>query len=392
MKQHKGFGVNQKSDLVCLLKKSLYGLKQAPRKWYKRFDNFVLGLGFKRSNFDTCLYCKGNGGESSLYLLFYVDDMLLASHDIKEIEDIKNKLKSEFEMKDLDPVRRILGIEVKRNRKEGTLSLSQKSYMLKLLNRFSMTDSKNVSLPLANHFKLSNEQCPKSKEEFERMARVPYSNVVGSVMYLMVCSRLDLAYSISILSRYMSNPGEAHWEAMKWLLRYIKGTSNLRIQFRKQIEGVILRGYTDSDYAGDRDNRKSTSAYVYTLCNSCISWKSQLQKIVALSSTEAEYIVVTDAIKEGIWLKGLLNEFGFIKEVVLYSDSQSAIPLSRNPVLHNRSKHIDVRFHFIRDIISQGVVKLEKISTNFNPADAGTKVLPLNKFLDCLNMLNITAC
>jgi hypothetical protein len=392
MEQPKGFEMNKNSDLVCLLKKSLYGLKQAPRQWYKRFDTFVLGLGFKRSNFDTCLYCKGNGGENSLYLLLYVDDMILASHDIKEIELIKTKLKSEFEMKDLGPVRKILGIEIKRNRREGILSLSQKSYVLKLLEKFSISDAKSVSVPLANHFKLSSDQSPKSEFEFKRMARVPYSNAVGSVMYLMVCSRPDLAFSISVLSRFMSNPGETHWEAMKWLLRYIKGTCDLGIHYRKQSDGVILRGYTDSDYAGDRDNRKSTSAYVYTLCNSCISWKSQLQKIVALSSTEVEYIAATDAIKEGIWLKGLLNEFGFVKDVVLFSDSQSAIYLSRNPVLHNRSKHVDVKFHFIRDVISQGVVKLKKISTHFNPADVGTKVLPLNKFLDCLKLLNIDTC
>ncbi|CAI9762466.1 unnamed protein product [Fraxinus pennsylvanica] len=166
-----------------------------------------------------------------------------------------------------------------------------------------MAESKSVSVPLANHFKLSNDLCPKTKEEFERMAQVPYHNAVGSVMYLMVCSKPDLAYSISVLSRYMANPGETHWDAMKWLLRYIKGTSNLGIQFRKQAESVILKGFTDSDYAGDRINRKSTSSYMYTLCNSCTSWKSQLQKIVALSSTEIEYITATDAIQEGIWLK-----------------------------------------------------------------------------------------
>ncbi|CAA2996853.1 Hypothetical predicted protein [Olea europaea subsp. europaea] len=174
-------------------------------------------------------------------------------------------------MKGLSPVRKILGIEIKRNRREGIISLNKKSYALKILKRFTMSNAKSVSLPFANHFKLSNDQSPKTEEEFKRMTKVPYSNAVGSVMYLMICSRLDLAFAISVLSRYMSNPGEALWEAMKWLLRYIKGTCDLGIEYRKQSEGVILRGYTDSDYAGNRDNRKSTSAYVYILCNSCIN-------------------------------------------------------------------------------------------------------------------------
>lgn len=197
--------------------------------------------------------------------------MLLASHDIKKIESINDKLKFEFEMKDLGPVTKKLGIEIKRNRREGTLSLNKKSYALKILEKFAMSDAKSVSLPLANHFKLSNNQCPKTEDELKRMARVLYSNAVGSVMYLMICSRPDLAFSISVLSRYMSNPCEVHWEAMKWLLRYIKGTCDLGIEYRKQSESVILRGFTDSDYAGDKDNKKSTSAYVYTLCNSYIS-------------------------------------------------------------------------------------------------------------------------
>lgn len=161
----------------------------------------------------------------------------------------------------------------------------------------------------------------------------------------------------------MTNMGEAHWEAMKWFLGYIKGTSDFGIQFRKQYDGVVLRGYTDSYYIGERDNRKFTSIYMHSLCNSCISWKSQLWKIIVFSSFRVEYIAATNVIKESIWLKGLLQEFDFIKDVILYSNSQYAIHFSRNSVVHNRSKHVEVRFYFIRDVVSQDVVKLEKIST-----------------------------
>jgi hypothetical protein len=390
MKQPVGFEKGNSEKVVCLLKKSLYGLKQAPRQWYKRFDSFVLKLGFQRSNYDTCLYCRGNGGKNSLYLVLYVDNMLLASYDKSEIDFIKQKLKSEFEMKDLGAAKKILGIQIYRDKDKNMLFLNHHDYVIKILRKFNMFDCKPVTLPLANHFKLSSDFCPKTDEEFDRMSKIPYANVIGSVMYLMVCTRPDLAFSISILSRFMSNPGEEHWNALKWLLRYLKGTSNFGLMFKMNKEGVTLKGFTDSDFAGDRDNRKSTSSYFFTLCGTVISWKSQLQKIVALSSTEAEYIAASDAFKEGIWLSGLLKELGFVDEnAILYSDNQSAIHLSKNPMFHDRTKHIDIRYHFIRDIISKGIMTIGKVATQFNPSDMGTKIIPLNKFQNCLKLLSI---
>lgn len=293
-------------------------------------------------------------------------------------------------MKDLGTTKRILGIEIKRNRSDHTLFLNQQAYILKMLTRFSMNEAKDVTLPLAKHFKFSVEQCPISEIERSRMDKVPYANVIGSVMYVMVCTRPDLAFAISTLSRYMSNPDEYYWEALKSLLRYLKGTSNLGLMFCKNETGIQFKGFVYSDFTGNCDNRKSTSTYVFTVNNTCISWKSQLQKIVALSSTEAEYIAATDAVKEGIWLKNLLDKIGFSgNNVTVFSDSQSTIHLSRNPVFHDRTKHIDVKFHFIRDIMEKKIKKIEKISTKCNPAYMGTKVLPLQKFKDCLNLLNV---
>lgn len=390
MSQPKGFEQKGKENWVCYLKKSLYGLKQAPRQWYIRFDTFIKSLDFNRSEYDPCFYYKGKGGPNSYYLLLYVDDMLLAGYDANEIKNIKQRLKQEFEMKDLGCAKRILGMEIKRNRSNQTLFLTQQTYILKMLTRFSMNEAKVVTLPLASHFKFSVEQCPKSEFERSRMDKIPYANAIGSVMYVMVCTRPDLAFAISTLSRYMSNPGEYHWEALKWLLKYLKGTSDLGLMFCKGETEIQLKGFVDSDFAGNCDNRKSTSAYVFTVNNACVSWKSQLQKIVALSTTEAEYIAASDAVKEGIWLKNLLDEIGFSgNDATVYSDSQSAIHLSRNPVFHDRTKHIDVKFHFIRDIIEKEIIKIEKISTKCNPADMGTKILPLYKFKDCLNLLNI---
>ncbi|KAL2237909.1 UNVERIFIED_CONTAM: Retrovirus-related Pol polyprotein from transposon TNT 1-94 [Sesamum indicum] len=166
-----------------------------------------------------------------------------------------------------------------------------------------------------------------------------------SIMFLMVCTRPDIAYAISCLSRYMSNPGPPHWEALKWLLKYLYGSENVGILFSKRSENTQLVGYVDSNYGNDQDSRKSTTSYIFTFCGSCISWKSQLQHIVALSTTEVEYIATTEAFKEAIWLDGLIKEISFSNEkLTVYSDSQSSIQLCKNPVFHDRTKHIDVRY------------------------------------------------
>lgn len=389
MKQPEGFIDKRHPDYVCLLHKSLYGLKQSPRQWNKRFDACMLSLKFTRSAYDPCLYFKVNM-QNPVFLLIYVDDMLLVSPCMKTIDHLKNCLSEQFDMKYLGDARRILGMDITRDRKNGTLFLNQTSYVKKILEKFSMIDAKAVTVPLAAHFLLSKDQSPKTETEMKSMKSVPYSNAIGSVMYLMVSTRPDIAYAVSCLSRYMSNPGMTHWEALKWLLRYLKGSVDIGINFSKCVDGVKLVGYVDSNYANDRDKRKSTTSYVFTLCGSCISWKSQLQHIVALSTTESEYVAATEALKEAIWLKGLIHEIGFLKDnVVVFSDSQSSIQLCKNPVFHDRTKHIDVKFHFIRDIVEKGIVNLEKIPSEFNPADMGTKCLPLEKFRSCLDTLNL---
>lgn len=196
------------------------------------------------------------------------------------------------------------------------------------------------------------------------MDKVPYSNAIGSVMYLMVSIRPNIAYSVSCLSRYMANPSMPHREALKWLLRFLKHSAHVGLTFSKCSEGVKLAGYVDPNYANDRNNRKSTTSYVFTLCGSCISWKSQSQPIVAISTTESEYIAITEVVKKAAWLKCLMHEIGFKnKNVVIFSNSQSAIQLCKNPIFHDITKHIDVRFHYIRDIVDKEIVLLEKIPT-----------------------------
>ncbi|KAL0315451.1 UNVERIFIED_CONTAM: Retrovirus-related Pol polyprotein from transposon TNT 1-94 [Sesamum radiatum] len=338
MAQPCGFIDNRNPEHVCLLKKSLYGLKQSPRQWNKKFDNFMKTLMFHKSAYDPCLYFKFVNN-APIFLVLYVDDMLIASPDLSMIEKLQNDLRKTFEMKDLGNAKKILGMTIDRDRKTSSIFLNQKAYVISVLEKFSMINAKSSSVPLAPHFQLSKDQSPKSDSEKKLMEKVPYSNAIGSVMYLMVCTRPDIAYAVSCLSRYMSNAGPPHWEALKWLLRYLSGSANTGIKFSRSSKGVNLVGYVDSNYANDRDSRKSTTSYIFTLCGSCISWKSQLQNIVALSTTEAEYIATTEAFKEAMWLEGLLKEIGFLNNKELVSLSlqvphrRPAMMIARDPYL-----------------------------------------------------------
>ena len=391
MTQPEGFKVESRDgELVCLLKRSLYGLKQSPRQWYKKFNSVVTKVGYTRSNYDTCLYYANLNSESATFLLIYVDDMLIMGKDRQQISRLKGILKGEFEMKDLGAARRILGIDIVRNRMKNSLVLSQESYLKKIIQKFKMGDSKEVNVPLAGHFVFSTDQSPKTDEERKKMENVPYAEAIGSVMYTMISTRPDIAYAVSVLSRYMSEPGEEHWKGIKWLLRYLKGTSNLGLGFNKLGSTIELEGYVDADYASNRDTRKSITSYCFLLNGCCISWKVQLQHVVALSTTEAEFMATTEAFKEAVWIKGILSEIQMLsRRVTVFSDSQSAIHLSKNPVYHERSKHIDIRLFWIRNKIEEGEVNLEKIPSEDNPADAGTKVLTVSKFQHCLDSLNM---
>ncbi|KAL5557135.1 hypothetical protein UlMin_039371 [Ulmus minor] len=297
-----------------------------------------------------------------VFLLLYVDDMLIASKDKEEIRKLKRQLGNEFEMKDLGPAKKILGMEIIRDRKQGTLFVSQCGYLRKVLAKFGMSDSKAVQTPLAAHFKLSTDMSPKTDEERKDVERIPYASV-------------------------------DHWEAVKWIFRYVKGASDVGLLYKRcESASAKLVGYVDADFAGDLDKRRSLTGYVFTLFGCTVSWKAQLQPVVALSTTEAEYIAATEGVKEAMWLKGLVGELGCVHDKVeVFCDNQSSIHLTKNQMFHERTKHIDIKLHFIRDVVSRGIVTVEKIHTDENPADMLTKPVTGDKFKLCLNLLSATA-
>ena len=289
--------------MVCLLGKSLHGLKQSPRQWYKHFDDFTLKIRFHRSNFDHCVYFRKVRKGTFIYLLIYVDDMLVACKEKTEILRLKVILKIEFNMKDMGAAKRILGIDIIKDRKNGTLRLSQSGYLKKVLEVFGMQDSKPVNTPVLAHYILSSVKEDLPKEEAAYIKKVPYSNVVGSLMYAIISIRPDMAYGVSLVSRFMSKPSKDHWKAVKWLMRYIKGSLSVGLVYESRKEGgSYMSVYFDSDYAADLDKRRSITGYAFTVGGNLVSWKSNLQHIVALCTTEAKYMALIEAIKEAIWL------------------------------------------------------------------------------------------
>ena len=285
IEQPEGFVVKGKENYVCKLKKSLYGLKQAPRQWYKKFESVMIQQGYKKTTSDHCVFVQKFSDNDFIILLLYVDDMLIVGPNSSRIVNLKKELSKSFAMKDLGLTKQILGIKVIRDRKCKKLWLSQEKYIEKVLQRFNMAKAKAVSTPLPTSLRLSVKQSPSNEQEKEYMQKVPYASAVGSLMYAMVCTRPDIAHAVGTVSRFLSNPGKEHWNAVKWILRYLRGTSSLKLCFGT--EKSMLCGYTDSDMAGDIDSRKSTSGYLITLAGGAVAWQSRLQKCIALSTTEA---------------------------------------------------------------------------------------------------------
>jgi hypothetical protein len=260
--------------------------------------------------------------------------------------------------------------------------MSQGEYIEKVLERFRLQNEKLVGTPLASHFKLTKEMCPKTQEEIEYMSRVPYSSAVGSLMYAMVCKRPYIAHAMGVVSSYMKNLGKEHWEEVKWVLMYLRGTYTHALCFGGS--DTILQGYVDSNMEGDKDSRRSTTGYVFTVGGTTLSWILKLQKVVSLSTIEAEYVVVIEASKEMIWLQRFMEELGKKQENNrFYYDSESAINLAKNSSFHSKNKHIQLRYHFIRSILEDGYLKLEKIHTRQNPADMLTKGVIREKLSSC---------
>ena len=230
--------------------------------------------------------------------------------------------------------------------------------------------------------RFSQRQCPSTTDERERMSKVPYASAIGSIMYAMISTRPDVSYALSVTSRYQCDPGESHWIAVKNILMYLRRTKNMFLIYGGDDE-LVARGYIDASFTTDPDDFKSQSGYVFTLNRGAVRWKSSKQDTLADSTTEAEYIAAAEAAKEGVWMKNFISELGVVpsafEAMELYCDNNGAIAQAKEPRSHQKNKHVQRRFHLIRQFVSDGDIRLCKIHTDLNVSDPLTKSLSLTK-------------
>jgi len=336
------------------------------------------------------VYVKRSNGKFVI-LTLYVDDILMAGNSKELLKSTKEWLSSTFDMKDMGEASYVLGVKIVRNRSKRLLGLSQETYINNVLKKYHMDKCKPIDTPVEKGLHLSLDKHPETPEEKAKMSNVPYSNVVGSLMYAMMCTRPDICYAVGMVSRYQSNPSMEHWKAVKRIMRYLRGTSNYMLCY--QASDLRLIGYSDADWAGDIDERKSTSGYAFLLANGAISWSSKKQTCIALSTMEAEYVACSAAVQEAVWLRRFLQHTGLVETsdepVVVYCDSMAALCYVKDPKYHGKTKHIQVRYHFVKDIIARKEVVLRHVSTSLMVADPLTKAIAKDSFVSHVKSLGL---
>lgn len=371
----------QGGDKVCLLNKAIYGLKQAGRCWNDRLCDVLSRFGAKKSTADPCVFLKGHGPDL-LIIAAYVDDILVASRNESEICKLKRFLANELEIKSLGNVKYCLGIEFHQN--ETGISMNQSGYIQDILGRFGMSNANPVSTPLDANVKLVP-----STEGGSGRESLPYRELVGALMYVATCTRPDISFAVSYLSQFGTCYDSTHWTAAKRVLRYLKGSLKLGLKYRRT--GDPVKGYVDADWANCPVDRKSYTGHTFVLGGTPVSWESRKQRTVALSSTEAEYMALTEAAKQATYIQRFLEELEYNggDTVTILCDSNGARMIAENPVFHGRTKHIDIRHHYVREALSRGNLTVEYVSTDNMPADFLTKGLAAPKFRKCLMLLGM---
>jgi histone deacetylase 1/2 len=380
MHQPMGFRDSVHPDYVCLLRKSLYGLKQAPRAWYKRFSDFVSIIGFTNSKSDNSLFIYQNGSDMA-YLLLYVDDIILTASTDDLRKSLMASLSSEFAMKDLGHLNDFLGIRVTRHK--GGLFLSQRKYAEEIIERAGMRSCKSTQTPVDTKPKIG----AKIGTPYEDPTK--YRSLAGALQYL-TFTRPDISYAVQQICLHMHDPRDEHMNALKRIIRYIQGTIRFGLHlFPSSIDDLV--SYTDADWGGCPDTRRSTSGYCVYLGDNLISWSSKRQPTLSRSSAEAEYRGVANVVSESCWIRNLLLELHcpVRKATLVYCDNVSAIYLSGNPVQHQRTKHIEMDIHFVREKVARGEVRVRHVPSRYQIADIFTKGLPLILFEDFRNSLSV---
>jgi hypothetical protein len=373
MEQPEGFKVKGQEDKVLRLRRALYGLKQAALAWWKELDQSVQQLGFKRLYADAGLFvCRHNDG-TILVMIAYVDDILFMGPNKSLLASKKALFMEQWECRDLGDCKEFLRMRIQR--KNGKIYLDQTAYLLKVIERFGITNARYTATPLPAGYKPLDNPDPADPS-----IRSKFQSVIGSLLYIMLGTRPDISYAVTKLSQFAVNPSREHLDKALYICRYLAGTADYALVY----DGPSNRGliaYTDSDWAADPIKRRSITGYFFKLANGIICWQSRSQKTVALSSTEAEYMALSDCSRQAVWMKSVFSELGMpLGTIPISGDNQGSIFISSNPVQERRSKHIDIRYHYVRECVEEGKIAIFFIDGSHNPADLFTKNLGQAKF------------
>lgn len=381
MEQPEGFAAKGEEGKVCRLLKALYGLKQAGRQWHLRLRSVLEKLGF--TAFDTgdisIFVMRQRVGEDTqiLFLIVYVDDITLLGNSLQLIVWTKQKLEENFDISDLGEISHYLGIRIARDRAHRAIFLDQQRYVESVLVRFNMHECHPVKTPFASGTDLVKRTVPRDEDDADSISE--YRSMVGSLMYAMMGTRPDLAFVVSKLAQFQENPSGEHHGAARHVLKYLQGTKHYRLRLGQRTSGTnTLIGFTDSDWASDRDDSRSQSGWVYLLGSGAVCWSSSKQSTISRSSTAAEYRAASDAAAHLVWLEEFADQIGFPLElpIDIYVDNKGAIDLSKRPVFSKRSKHLRIHAHYVHECYDNGELVLVQVKSEDNTADIFTKALP----------------
>jgi histone deacetylase 1/2 len=382
MRQPPGYEDKTRPNFVCKLDKALYGLKQAPRAWYARLSSKLISLGFHASKADTSLFYFNKGGRT-IFVLIYVDDIIVASSSQKATTGLLRNLKQDFALKDLGELHYFFGMEV--NKVRDGIILSQDRYASDLLTKVNMAACKPACTPLSTSEKLS---------AYEGTTLGPndaknYRSVVGALQYLTL-TRPDISFAVNKVCQFLHAPTDVHWMAVKRILRYVKQDTKIGLKITK-CNSMLISGFSDSDWAGSIDDRRSTGGYAIFLGSNLISWSARKQATVSRSSTEAEYKAIDNATTEIMWVQTLLKEIGIQVPATtkLWCDNLGAKYLSSNPVFHARTKHIEVDYHFVRERVMRRLLQIDFVPTGDQVADGFTKAITVRQLENFKHNLNL---
>ena len=384
MKQPEGFVSENNPNSVCYLKKAIYGLKQASKCWNDTFHEYLMKIGFKPSLTDPCLYSYMKN-DQICFIILYVDDLLIGCSSKSFINEIKAQLCEEFSMKDLGVASEFLGIQI--NQTEKGIFIHQTKFSESFLKRVNFENCKPIKTPAEVGLKLHLTQ--DNEDPFDKEV---YQSAIGVLLFICTRTRPDLAFAVCNAARYTSNPSKLHWNALKRIFRYLKGTSHYGIFYESKASNKLI-GYADADWAGNISDRKSTSGFCFYVGKGIVSWRSSKQSCVALSTAEAELISLSSAAQEAVWLGKLLKDLGNMDDeaIKIFEDNNSTISLVKSFKNHAKLKHVDIKYKFTSELIKDGKIQVFYCPSDENCSDIFTKPLSIDKFRKFRDLLGVVS-